>query len=81
MLLGEYINEILTALDKKVRSNDIVSLKDLQIEHNTLRELAKDLSQHLSRVIELKSRQQALQLSRPVRKPLSHDKEAQLLKA
>jgi hypothetical protein len=68
-------------LDKKVRSKDSMTLRDLQVEHAHLREYAKYFSDILSERLEEKAKHNALLARRPLEPKLTGDKAALLLRS
>lgn len=80
-LPGESVDQMLTSLDKKFRTNDCVTLQDLHSEHTCLREYTKLLSAHLSKLLESSQRKAALASRRYVEPKGTAEREVMLVRA
>jgi hypothetical protein len=72
---------MLTNLDKKFRTNDCVTLQDLQSEHTCLREYTKLLSAHLTKLLESSHRKSQLASRRFVEPKGNTEREMMLVRA
>lgn len=72
---------MLTNLDKKFRTNDCVTLHDLQSEHTCLREYTKLLSAHLTKLLESSHRKSALASRRYFEPKGNIEREVMLVRA
>jgi|JI9StandDraft_2_1071091.scaffolds.fasta_scaffold147479_3 hypothetical protein len=72
---------MLMNLDKKVRANDCVTLADLQSEHACLRDFTKELSAHLSKLLETNQRRNMFTTRRYKEPKGNLEREAMLLRA
>lgn len=61
-------------LDRMIRSADVTSLHDLQIEHTYLRDYLKYFSKVLSDLMEKKAKKRALEARRPPEQRPTGDK-------
>lgn len=75
------MDQMLRNLDLRVRRNDCISLEDLQLEHTNLRDYMKELSAHLSKLLESNQRRNNFATRRFVEPKGTVEREVMLLRA